>query len=252
MLTQPRSKYLRSYGPLYVQIAMSLKREIAERILKPGEQLPAISDLASRHNVAIVTVRQAIAVLEDEGLLRRQQGRGTFVSNAPKVADKIVLKSDWASLLAHLGDKKPKLLKVADKVARPLLDPKLGELDQEYRFMRRVHSSKGTPYAVINIYLSQRVYEMDPATFDEGMVISRLHQLPNIEIGRLRQRINFTTADPETAKLLNLPVNAAVGDVLRVITDKDGVAIYVGHTKYHGDFVSLEFDLEELPHDTLP
>jgi GntR family transcriptional regulator len=44
-----------------------------------------------------------------------------------------------------------------------------------------------------------------------------------------------------------LPVNSGIGVVLRVIIDADGRAIYVGQAKYRGDFVNLEFDLEEPP-----
>jgi GntR family transcriptional regulator len=238
---------LRARGPLYLQVAATIRRDISKGNFKPGEQLQSISDLATTHNVSVITIRQAIETLEEEGLLHRFQGRGTFVSEAPGVGVTLTLKSDWNSLLEHLEDKKPTMIQMADKVATPMLDPVFGKLEPEYRYMRRVHNYAETPYALINIYLSQRISDMDPEGFADEMVISRLSAMPEVGVARLQQRISFTTADAETAELLRLPLHAAIGDVLRVITDKEGRAIYIGQTKYRGDFVHLEFDIQEPP-----
>ena len=80
-----------------------------------------------------------------------------------------------------------------------------------------------------------------------GIVISRLSEMPEARIGRLQPRATFTTANPESAELLVLPVNSAIGDVLFVVTDVDSKAISVGRTKYRGDFVHLGFDFIEPP-----
>lgn len=234
-------------GPLYLRIAASMRRDISNGLFAPGERLPSIVELAGQHGVSVITIRQAIEVLESERLLERHQGRGTFVSDHPGVGLTLTLKSDWNTLLQHLEDKKPTLITVADKVAKPMLDPELGRLESEYRYMRRIHSFSETPYALIDIYLSQRVFDLDPDGFTNGMVISRLSELPEVDAARLQQRISFTTADEMTAEMLKMPPNAAIGDVLRVITDRQGRVIYVGQTKYRGDFVKLEFDLAEPP-----
>lgn len=232
-------------GPLYLSIAASIRRDISNGILEPGERLPSITEFASLHGVSVITIRQAFELLESEGLVERHQGKGTFVSDHPGIGMTLTLKSDWASLLEHLENKRPTLVTMADNVATPLLDPKLGKLEAKYRYMRRVHSFSNTPYALIDIYLAQRVFDLDPDGFTNGMVISRLSDLPEAGASRLQQRISFTTADQQTSELLKLPPNSAVGDVMRVITDRDGWAIYVGKTKYRGDFVKLEFDTEE-------
>lgn len=234
-------------GPLYIQIASSLRRNISNGVLKPGERLPSIAELSEAQSVSVITIRQAIELLESEGLLKRFQGRGTFVSDHPGIGMSLTLKSDWDSLLGHLEGKKPTLIQMADKIATPMLDPAMGRLESEYHYMRRVHSFSDTPYALINIYLSKRIFDLDPDGFKQNMVISRLSDLPEAGVARLQQRVSFTTADAETAEHLKLPVNAAIGDVLRVITDHHGRAIYIGQTKYRGDFVKLEFDISEAP-----
>jgi GntR family transcriptional regulator len=234
-------------GPLYLSIAAMLRRDISTGTLSPGERLPAIADLATQHRVSVITIRQALALLETEKLIERQQGRGTFVRDHPGVGLSLTLRSDWTSLLEHLEGKTPTLVNMADKVATPMLDPDMGTLEPAYRYMRRVHSYKTLPYALIDIYLAQRVFDLDPEGFTNGMVISRLSELSDVATTRLQQRIAFTTADPQTSALLNVAPNSAIGDVLRVITDADGNAIYIGKTKYRGDFVNLAFDIKEPP-----
>ena len=67
---------------IWRQIRQILEREIRERVFKPGDRLPTEAELARRFMVNRHTVRQALAQLEERGLLRTDQGRGTFVQEA--------------------------------------------------------------------------------------------------------------------------------------------------------------------------
>lgn len=64
---------------LWRQIADGIRRGLAEGTLAPGGRLPPEIDLAGRFGVNRHTVRSAIAALVQEGVLRSEQGRGTFV-----------------------------------------------------------------------------------------------------------------------------------------------------------------------------
>ena len=70
--------------PKYHQLAEILRNQIAKGELNPGDQLPAEETLSQIHNVSRGTVREAIRTLANEGLIRREQGRGTFVAFPPK------------------------------------------------------------------------------------------------------------------------------------------------------------------------
>jgi DNA-binding GntR family transcriptional regulator len=65
--------------PLYIQIGELLHREIAAGHWLPGERLPVESSLAATLGVAIGTLRKALAKLEEDGLLERRQGSGTYI-----------------------------------------------------------------------------------------------------------------------------------------------------------------------------
>lgn len=66
-------------NPLYQQIKQILLDEIRQGLWKAGEQLPTESALAERFGISVGTVRRALGSLEDEGIINRREGSGTFV-----------------------------------------------------------------------------------------------------------------------------------------------------------------------------
>ena len=69
-----------AFSPLYQQIKLLITRSLQEGEWKPGEAIPAETDLAARYRVSQGTVRKAIDELATENLLVRRQGKGTFVA----------------------------------------------------------------------------------------------------------------------------------------------------------------------------
>lgn len=67
-------------APKYVQLIENIKNSIQQQALVPGQQLPNEDELASQHNMSRGTVRKAISELQRLGLVRKEQGRGTFVT----------------------------------------------------------------------------------------------------------------------------------------------------------------------------
>ncbi len=65
--------------PRYREIAAELRAAIGAGQLTAGEALPSESDLTARHGVSRATVRQALALLEADGLIRTHPGRGRYV-----------------------------------------------------------------------------------------------------------------------------------------------------------------------------
>jgi GntR family transcriptional regulator of arabinose operon len=70
--------------PLYVQVADQLKQRITSGEWQDGDTIPPEKTLCASYDVARGTIRQALKLLEDEGVLRRQRGHGTFVSQTAK------------------------------------------------------------------------------------------------------------------------------------------------------------------------
>lgn len=227
-------------APLYRAIAGLLRTDINTGKLTPGERIPTIDTLARNFGVARVTVRQAVAVLIDEGLVVAQQGRGTFVAAAPRKPQAVRLESSWHQLLHMLEGNNPQMLVLEECVETAPIQPEDGEPAAPYRYMRRLHRCNDVPYCVIEIFLSRAVYDADPQGFDHSMVISLLQQVPGLHLQRMRQSLHIGAADLDTAQLLGIEANAPVGIVRRVITDTRNRVVYVGAGRYRGDLVVFD------------
>ena len=234
-----------SPGKLYEQVAALLQKRIDGGDWVRGERLPSIEALSQAFDVAVVTVRQALKLLEQKGLIDRHQGRGTFV--AADASDKrwLKLESNWETLIQMWGRSKPRPLKVREAIAMPQLAAEDGYPAPGYRHMRRVHSADQVAYAVSDLYVDRRLYAKCARRFETEMVIVVLDSLPNVKIKSMRQCLTIETADLEDASLLEIPVGSPVGIMRRVIRDQADTVIYVGQATYRGDLVKLERELSK-------
>ncbi|MEV6049725.1 GntR family transcriptional regulator [Streptomyces sp. NPDC052107] len=69
--------------PPYRQIADDLRRQIADGTIPVGRRIPSIVEMEATYAVARDTLRKAVQVLKDEGLVETVTGMGTFVVKQP-------------------------------------------------------------------------------------------------------------------------------------------------------------------------
>ena len=69
-------------APKYAAIAADLEQRIQSGEFQPGQALPPQRELSAAYGVTLMTLRQALALLTDRGLVAQQPGRGTFVHGA--------------------------------------------------------------------------------------------------------------------------------------------------------------------------
>ena len=70
--------------PKYLLVADTLRKEIAKGLFRDGQTLMTEEELRLRFDVSRQTIRQAIALLEDDGLVDRRRGSGTYVRHGPR------------------------------------------------------------------------------------------------------------------------------------------------------------------------
>jgi len=78
-------------GKWYARIKADLHRQIVVGKLRPGDRMPTEKSLAALYGVSVLTVRQAQQALVQEGLIRKEQGRGTFVTEAAAKERRLLL-----------------------------------------------------------------------------------------------------------------------------------------------------------------
>ena len=95
---------LASTIPLTTQIEHALRRAIATSEICPGQELPAVRQLAGDLDVNFNTVARAYRALEACGLVQTSRGRGTFVKANAEIDEPRALKRALASIRRALAD----------------------------------------------------------------------------------------------------------------------------------------------------
>jgi len=102
----PMNSTRRSAGPPYLRIKRQLKRALGRGRYPPGARMPSEADLVGRFRVSRMTVNRALRELQEEGLVIRVQGRGTFAAQPHRVSSKLTLRDIHEEILArgHVHD----------------------------------------------------------------------------------------------------------------------------------------------------
>ena len=230
--------------PRYAQVADILRQRIARGVWSKGEMLPSIENLMEEFSVARVTVRQAVRLLSDEGLVSPERGRGTLVKGLPPRERLLHVHTTFAGLVDMYRDDKPVLTNLVETNASPVLQEGDGIAAPSYFHMRRVHARGGTRYCVISLYIDDRIFRMAPDRFRNEVVLPVLYSLPDVEIAGGRQTMHIRRADVEVAAHLEVSAGEPVADVRRVLAAPDGTVIYLAEVSYRGDYIHLDVVLK--------
>lgn len=234
----------KSPGKLYLHVADILRQRLRAGDLMPGDRLKSIAELAKEFRVATVTIRQAVAILEGEGWLFRQQGAGTFVTDSPARDETFAVGLDWPELLDMVTKTDPRLIEKKEGVALPAADLKGGKAASSYVFLRRVNALKGLDCIVTDAYIAADLYAQCPDRFDHETIIPVIESLPDVTIAKCHQTLTIGQTDMDKASLLGLPLSAPLGDIRRILTDPDGTVLYLNDVSYRGDMVKFEISLD--------
>ena len=174
--------------PRYVQLADLFRQRVDKGEWGPGTTLPSIDELMEQFDVARVTIRQAIALLADEGLLSPQRGRGTFVTERQVCGGSCASRRRLPISSRCIVATSPEHSTIEESMASPVIKADEGIAAPKYFHMRRVHSRDGERYCVISMYIDYRVFRRAPARFRRELVLPVLTSLPGLKIASGRRR----------------------------------------------------------------
>ena len=230
--------------PRYLQVASVLRRRIRDGIWSVGEKIATLEELEREFGVARLTVRQAIDLLQSEGLVKSFQGRGTFVTKAVENDSWLQLATAWEGLIGPIRANVPHLLPSAEQPA-PRIEDGAGIPAPAYVFIRSIQKRGSEPYAFARVHVAKHIYARNPKAFSSRVALAVLSEMDGIAISRAHQTLVIGAADMETARNLSIALNAPTAEARCVVTDANGVVIYVGEITYPGDCVRLNIELIE-------
>jgi GntR family transcriptional regulator len=141
--------------PYYYQLRQVLEGQIGSGLLAQGDQLPSEAALCTDHGVSRTVVRQALSDLENEGLIVRIKGKGSFVAE-PKTPEHLVqsLTSLYEDVHARGQRLETRVLRLEREPVSPVIAPILGlDETQEIVLLERLRIVDGEPWEVTTAYL---------------------------------------------------------------------------------------------------
>jgi GntR family transcriptional regulator len=228
-----------------VQLAERLKELILQLRLESGARLPSERELMDRSGLSRVTVRTAVARLENEGWVVRRQGLGTFVHEA--MAQEL---SGGAHTITEamlsIGIKPAITVLSFQRVRAPAFVRRILGIERALR-IKRLYADAEQPVALVDIYLPLSVERAaeplrtndDPSETTYTMWENRL----GVRISQARHQIRAAAAAPEVAEALGLQAHAPVLTVERTSFAANGdpleVVVFSYRPERYGFTVTL-------------
>jgi GntR family transcriptional regulator len=235
----------RSQISRYIQLSTLFRTRIRTGEWKTGCQIPTVDNLAKECGVARATVRQALDLLYDEGLIERYRAKGTFVTDKPQEEIWCKITTDWSGLLRpSTDDARIEVVSKSTKAMPLPIGHNIGKLAPLYDRVRRRHWRGNRPYLLTNLYLDSSLRKfVSNNDFKSKTALAIISDVLSAKIGDAQHTMTIGTADLLTAEALSLPVNAPVAYVRREVVDKNGTLVLVSDGTYRGDVVRIDVKL---------
>jgi GntR family transcriptional regulator len=221
-----------------------LRRRIVIGEWQPGDRLPALDSLVKALGVARVTVRHALDLLAEEGLIvRHRDRRGSSVTHRPLDRRWFTLGLNLNELETHSADITVTEIE-SGRWDRPLpVGVGEGRPKPAYQRVVHLHHHRDFPYpvALTDLLIDHDVFDkLEHDTPQDRPVLERL-AVQHADLGHIQQTLTIGEADIQLARRLSLPVAAPIAELRRVILDRSGAIVYFGHLFFRGDLVRLDF-----------
>jgi len=211
------------YVPLYHQLKEILLRDIRSGKLKPDDRLPPEDQVAASYGVSVITVRRTLTDLATEGYIRRERGRGTFISR-PSVEQGPRELTSFAHEMSKRG------LRSTSRVLEHKVVPATGEIAQHLQIeegedifiLRRLRLADDEPMGIQTAHIP---LHLAPSLPDQNFAVASLYETLERRFGlfpsHAREIHSAISIGREDAELLGLP-EGSVGLAARRLTHLSG------------------------------
>lgn len=223
------------------QIAEWVRAEVNAGTFEHGSRLPTETEIAERFGVNRHTVRRAIAALTAEGILRADQGRGTFVTGQP-ISYPITARTRFSEIITSQsrepgGSLIGSAVEEADALLAGWLDVPVGTLLIRLDTLSVVD---GVPLMVGAAWLEQGRFPSLLRDYAETNSQTAALKRAGIEdYTRKETRISAELVDPEDARLLEVPLGTPVLIMESVNLDPDGRRIQYGRARVAAERIQI-------------
>ncbi|MCZ0731307.1 GntR family transcriptional regulator [Mycolicibacterium iranicum] len=230
--------------PLYMTIAADLRGRIETEQMGPHTLLPSERELAEQHKVSRMTARQALSLLESEGVVYRKPPRGTFVAE-PRVRFHI---GSFSEEVARMGRRPAaQLLWAEHQIANPAVRRALDLEDgAAVHVFHRLRSVDDVPFALETTFLPAALTPGILDMTDDGSLWAVLRSRYGIELARSTAVLESIVLDDASSMQLGVRAGSAGTLLTRNTVDNTGRCVEYARDVYRADRAAFEVS-EVLP-----
>lgn len=223
--------------PLYHQLKEYLRTLVDDGILKPGDAVPSERELCARHGISRMTVSKAISTLVNEGVLYREQGRGTFVA-LPKPSCGFSQLTGFSENMRKAGlPHETRLLSFEEEAASRQLQETLQLPPEDPRIFNilRLRFVEEEPFSLEQVWLPVgRAPGLDAEVLDGQSLYALLRGSYGVQLSYARQTVEPVLSSEFESRMLELKVETPVLLFCRVAYDSRGVPVEYSKCVYRG------------------
>jgi len=233
--------------PLHHQLYDLLRGMIRSGDWKEGQMIPTEPELINQYGVSRIVIRQVLNRLVNEGLIFRQQGRGSFVAERR-------LEEGLSRIISFTEDMRQRGLTPKTRVLFNGLVPAPEDIAEhlgiqagdELARLERLRLANDEPMSIEEAYLVHRYF---PGVLNEDYALiplrQSLQQKYGVQITRARQIIRAVQATAEQARLLTAQGKSPLLLIERISFSEQDQPVEFLRIYYRGDRYSLYNDLHE-------
>lgn len=234
--------------PLWYQLENILRKQIVKQDIQPNALMPTEMELCELYGVSRATVRQAIKALEDDGLIKREQGRGTTVlpDNRRERQVKLFGSIDDILALGSVTRLEFTSRRLVPPSARMIQEAGLTDAEKHYLYKAKRYFKPKTAtdssdecFAIIHFLVPRQIGNQ--ITLKQvkarSTLIGLIEQVVGVHTYRIRQAIGAMAATEALAAELNVDVGVPVLRMKRVYLDNNDTLLesaisYVAEPSY--------------------
>ncbi|WP_269531500.1 GntR family transcriptional regulator [Chitinimonas sp. BJYL2] len=209
-----------------------------------GSRLPSERELSERFGVARETLRRMLDELEEEGVVQRKHGAGTFLAGQTQAKP--------FQLISFSEDMRERGLSPSSKLLGTQLIAAGAKLAQTLKLspgaqlheIRRLRLANDQPMALETVYLVRdRLPGFDPGVIASGSLYSHLEKDCGVMLVSARQQMQATVLSEDEARLLDVAPFSPSLLIERVVTTGNGDIVEYGKSLYRADRYCFEIEV---------
>lgn len=193
--------------PLYYQLKEIIQEMIDNEELKPGDPIPTERELCVIHGISRMTAREAIMSLVNEGVLYREQGKGTFVAK-PKINHQLSeLKglTEDMERMGHKVDTRTLQFQISPATKRVAKHLQLEGEQQKVIMLKRLRVVDQIPYAIETVWLNkEKCFNLTRECVEGRSLYQILRERYNLVPHYARQTVEPISLSEYESKLLDV------------------------------------------------